>query len=465
MGRHKDTKLNTDNRGVTLVEVVVSLLILMIIVVPILSGFISATKSNRKSKEVIYANTACENVMEAVKVLGIEETAREFSDCGLRSFSVVPDGTSDRYYEMAVTGGSLSIATDVDGSKKFVPLTGNGTYQYRIDGVQEGTDKYDVDITISAADVYSENNGPNSYRYADLTAFSSDSIAVINPVIQGSSYDNKALAYFSNMNTRIMNKRYSDACASIDRQNREAMDIYEAEKAAGGNPVPPVILDYPPASNYAPLSILEVSKCISKKVVVKIEEITDAAGKSQYVLNSEIIYSCINKGTAGTPPLPLFSEDTDKYPINDDAHPIEREPYNGYCRDQRYSSLDTVMLVYKPFNDISELHKETIEVKKDTSKKMDLYIAMQGEEDTDFNSITNKPNLILNDVQSTGFVLYSQVDFNISGSVPPVADVHKSLIADLPAGNKLYNISVKVYENGSSYSKLVAQVDSTMLDD
>ena len=71
----------------------------------------------------------------------------------------------------------------------------------------------------------------------------------------------------------------------------------------------------------------------------------------------------------------------------------------------------------------------------------------------------------MNDVQSTGFVLYSQVDFNISGSVPPVADVHKSLIADLPAGNKLYNISVKVYENGSSYSKLVAQVDSTMLDD
>ena len=47
IGRHGGIKPDTDNRGISLVEVIVSLLILMIIIVPLLSGFVTASMTNK----------------------------------------------------------------------------------------------------------------------------------------------------------------------------------------------------------------------------------------------------------------------------------------------------------------------------------------------------------------------------------------------------------------------------------
>lgn len=44
-------KLKNDDRGVTLVEIIVSIAILAIIVLPFLNAFVTATKTNVKAKK------------------------------------------------------------------------------------------------------------------------------------------------------------------------------------------------------------------------------------------------------------------------------------------------------------------------------------------------------------------------------------------------------------------------------
>lgn len=58
--------------GFTLVELLVTMAILGIIVVPILTAFISAAKANSKSKLKLEATTAAQNVMENLKAKGVK---------------------------------------------------------------------------------------------------------------------------------------------------------------------------------------------------------------------------------------------------------------------------------------------------------------------------------------------------------------------------------------------------------
>ena len=81
---------------------------------------------------------------------------------------------------------------------------------------------------------------------------------------------------------------------------------------------------------------------------------------------------------------------------------------------------------FPPFNDINNLHQETIEIQKDTGDDMDIYIALQGDKDTDFGNIVNKPNLNIVGTNPGGINLYSQAEFNISGSVHDADNIHKT---------------------------------------
>ena len=70
--------MKKNNKGITLIEIIVSLLVLMIIMVPLLSGFVTSIQANRTAKANAYAKNVAEGVMEGVKKLGIKKTAEQF---------------------------------------------------------------------------------------------------------------------------------------------------------------------------------------------------------------------------------------------------------------------------------------------------------------------------------------------------------------------------------------------------
>ena len=71
------TRVQLNNRGTSLVELIVALLILMIVTVSLLQMFTSASRVNTVNARNVSADAVAENVMEAVKTFGIKNSAIE----------------------------------------------------------------------------------------------------------------------------------------------------------------------------------------------------------------------------------------------------------------------------------------------------------------------------------------------------------------------------------------------------
>ena len=72
-------KLRDDDRGITLVELIVSIAILAIIVLPFLNSFVMAAKTNAKSKNELNATHLAENIMEGVEKNSMKTLAYQFN--------------------------------------------------------------------------------------------------------------------------------------------------------------------------------------------------------------------------------------------------------------------------------------------------------------------------------------------------------------------------------------------------
>ena len=73
-------KLKNDDRGVTLVEIIVSIAILAIIVLPFLNAFVTATKTNVKAKNEMNATHLATNIMEGIEKNSMKYNMDEVAD-------------------------------------------------------------------------------------------------------------------------------------------------------------------------------------------------------------------------------------------------------------------------------------------------------------------------------------------------------------------------------------------------
>ena len=73
--QHK--KLN--NKGITLVELIISITILMLVSGTLLSAFVVSMRMSKKSRDLHRATTVAQNVMEGIKLKSAEELAYQFN--------------------------------------------------------------------------------------------------------------------------------------------------------------------------------------------------------------------------------------------------------------------------------------------------------------------------------------------------------------------------------------------------
>lgn len=125
-------KLKTDDRGVTLVEIIVSIAILAIIVLPFLNAFVTATKTNVKARNEMNATHLATNIMEGIEKNSMKTLAYQFN-YPTESFDVA-DG--------------FSIAS---GSSACELLKKNGKYQnvVKLENVRDEVSNKDDMITSS----------------------------------------------------------------------------------------------------------------------------------------------------------------------------------------------------------------------------------------------------------------------------------------------------------------------------
>ncbi len=69
----RQKRKGNSNRGFTLVEVLVAVVILAVVVVPLLNSFYTASRTNAKAKKLMDATTAAQNVFEELKAEKLDD--------------------------------------------------------------------------------------------------------------------------------------------------------------------------------------------------------------------------------------------------------------------------------------------------------------------------------------------------------------------------------------------------------
>jgi len=159
-----------DNRGLTLVELLVAVVILGIIVAPLLHTFATSAKTAQKSRQFGDATTAAQNIIELIE--------SSDTDVILSNATVIDSGAS--FYKPVVSEGVTSFVVSAAAYKDT-----SGKYYIGLP-VSSGSSSFDALITLDASDLL---NGEPVTQYTELIA-TSQAAGTDNP-------DNKAKADFA----------------------------------------------------------------------------------------------------------------------------------------------------------------------------------------------------------------------------------------------------------------------------
>lgn len=133
---NKPKRIN--NKGFSLVEVLISIVILVIIMVPLMSNFIRSMQMNKKSETYQTQSNLATSVMEGLKAYSIEEIIQMFNE-PKELFKIIPPDDIDSITQLLL-----------NSENKYISGTSSEqtTCYFAIHGVEAGGSAYDVFIKI-----------------------------------------------------------------------------------------------------------------------------------------------------------------------------------------------------------------------------------------------------------------------------------------------------------------------------
>ena len=209
------------NKGFTLVEVLVAVAILALIAIPLVANFAMSSRVNQKSRKNLDTTTMAQNVMEGMNAYSAEDIIKQFdsySGSG-QSLKFLPTGTTvDSYGELqhgvdsktigygvkAANGAKVGTLTvpqystglDISGNSIAVQPNADNTYYLWVKGIAQGNQNYDMRLIMNA----------NTYA-------ANSSVKVANIASMNSLYD----AFYQDDGTS-----FADACAYYDGKNNDS---------------------------------------------------------------------------------------------------------------------------------------------------------------------------------------------------------------------------------------------------
>ncbi len=145
-----------NNKGFSLIEIIIAIAILAIIVLPFLNSFVSSARLNERARKQLRATEAARNIMEGLKGYSIAELAKEFN-YDVTDLFLIPDVMRDAsfsYYEVNIGENVMPVATG-NGSSRYDAVTGDyvffknteDVYNYFIKGIK--SDKLTANALIT----------------------------------------------------------------------------------------------------------------------------------------------------------------------------------------------------------------------------------------------------------------------------------------------------------------------------
>ncbi len=129
-------QLHKNQKGFSLVEVIIAMVVLAIIAVPICHAFVTAAKTNAKARKQASANAVAENVMEGINAYTYEELVRQFAEVPVGEF-LISENCDAKSVVSGWTNPEGTMAGDV--------------MVYQICGVEEDVYTFDIKVTVDAS--------------------------------------------------------------------------------------------------------------------------------------------------------------------------------------------------------------------------------------------------------------------------------------------------------------------------
>lgn len=195
-------RTGSDNRGISLLEIIIAVTIFSIAAIVLLKGFSVAGTMNKKSDTYLQATTAAQNLIEGVKSHELEELALQFNYpwdiqknvCRFDVLNVSKEMAGDILNKSIVIrevnkdgkqpAGYSSIISSDGGKTHTFEEHSNGQYFFQIQNLKMGNKTFDAAITVDGLNsvtdevgggsdrVYKDNNPasgkPNNYKAPNL---------------------------------------------------------------------------------------------------------------------------------------------------------------------------------------------------------------------------------------------------------------------------------------------------------
>lgn len=117
----KEYRKQNDDRGFTLVELLVAIVVLAIVVVPLLHTFVSSARTNMRARQILRVTTAAQDIMEGLKADTIEEIAYQYN-FPTHDFHIInQDMVNGNIREV------LGTTDPTSGSSTYTPVAQGGT--------------------------------------------------------------------------------------------------------------------------------------------------------------------------------------------------------------------------------------------------------------------------------------------------------------------------------------------------
>lgn len=156
----------SSNKGFTLVELLVAIAVLALVVVPTLSVFVAATKSNSKARTELQATITANSVLESAKAFTIYSIDQQcntvYTDANASQFTLLAGTTTESFVSSAYGGEVGTVIFDSNDNvtiesvgKRNASITFSERaekYAYYISGIKQSNSTYDAVIIFDELD-------------------------------------------------------------------------------------------------------------------------------------------------------------------------------------------------------------------------------------------------------------------------------------------------------------------------